>query len=729
MFSPKQLINHLMLLVLACVLLLLYVLQQQPSLGFSVHDETDKVVVSDVQSWLAEAGLGEGDELKAFGFADGRTSILYRHNLPMETLVRRQHFTTLKDYHLSQASLYRELIQTHKYLLLSDGREIDYSRHNLTLDHLPYSFWLILTFGLAGCLVSLLLWAWHPQRKETICLMLNGFGFLILTIPSAVLQIDMAVFHPILVLVLHYAFVLGHGVFLAFGLGVLIYFPQPLKYAARLVYTLLTVAAVMVAYGFLNKWEWSKAVREQYLFVSGNELYAGIGGAFVIALGLCAWQWKNTQRLPLQRLQTYWVVLAWLVGPVVYLAFYMLPMILNQQSILGRVGAWAVVFCSYWMLLLVIGKFHLIQIERHFQIAWFWILGTGLALAADVFMVTVIQLEEKTSLSLILVAVIWGYFPIRHYFYQRSASIRNRHYNQVFAETMLMLMNNSISGVNSSQELWKSVLVKCFNPVSIHTSEQMRSTGIGHRGQSLFVSASQYGTAFELYYAENGSRLFNQDDQELVITLQLLFKRMVSVQYAFVAGQAKERHRIRRDLHDQIGHQLLSLIYAATDEPVRKIAQNSLEQLRDVIRSLREELVKIDSLVAEVRGLAQEFCDHAGVTLQWQDESHHTLVWIHPHRYLNILNICRELLSNAVKHSQAQCILMQLSWDDAIFRLLIADNGIGFDDSMLGCGYGLDNINSRIEELDATIYWSQEPGTRAKISIPIVAKEIDVDLY
>jgi len=729
MFSPRQIINNLILLVLAFVLLLLYVLQQQPSLGFSVDKQTHKVLVAEVQPWLAKIGLKKGDELIALGFADGPNSPLYRHNLPMQTLERRQYFANLKAYHLSQASLYKQLPQTHKHLILADARRVAYPPHNLTLSHLPYAFWVILSFGLAGCLVSLLLWAWYPQRKETICFMLNGFGFLILTIPSATLQIEMAVFHPTLVMLLHCAFVLGHGIFLAFGLGVLVYFPQPLPRPARLVYSLVGVAAIVVVYGFFNKWEWGKAVTEQYLFVSGNELYAGIGGAFSIALGLCAWQWKNTQRLPLQRLQTYWVVLAWLVGPVIYLAFYMLPMMLNQQPILGRVGAWAVVFCSYWMLLLVIGKFHLIQIERHFQIAWFWVLATGLALAADVFMVTVIQLEEKTALSLILVAVIWGYFPIRHYFYQRSASQRNRHYNQAFSETMLMLMKNPISGVNSSQELWKSALVKCFNPVTIHASEQLQSTGIGNRGQSLFVSASQYGTAFDLHYAENGSRLFNADDQELVITLQLLFKRMVSVQHAFVAGQQKERNRIRRDLHDQIGHQLLSLIYASKEDSTRKIAQHTLDQLRDVIRSLREESVKIDSLVAEIRGLAQEFCHHAGVTLQWHSGAHDTLVQIHPHRYLNILNITRELLSNAVQHGHAQCITMQLSWNDAIFSLRVADNGIGFDNSIPDSGYGLDNINSRIEELDATLEWRHERGTSAQIVIPIAAKETDIEHY
>ena len=722
MFSPRQLINYLLLLVLAFVLLLLYVLQQQPSLGFSVHSEKHKVVVSDVQPWLVEAGLEIGDELKAIGFADGRISLLYRNKLPMETLERRQHFTSLRDYHLSQASLYRELIQPHKYLLLSDGREITYAQQDLSLGHLPYTFWLILTFGLAGCLVSLLLWAWYPQRKETICLMLNGCGFLILTIPSAALQTDMAVFHPVLVLFLHCAFVLGHGVFLAFGLGVLIYFPQPLRYAARLVYTLITLAAVVVAYGFLSKWQWHKAISDQYLFVSGNELYAGIGGAFLIALGLCAWQWKNTQRLPLQRLQTYWVALAWLVGPVVYLTFYMLPMLLNQPPILGRVGAWAVVFCSYWMLLLVIGKFHLIRIERHFKIAWIWILGSGLVIGADVLMVTVIQLEEKTSLSLILVMVIWVYFPVRYYLYQRSASKRHRLYHQVFFEIMWSLMKSSIGREADSQALWNNLLIRCFAPISIQTSAEQNDTEIRDRGQKLFVAAGKSTTAFELDFAENGSRLFNQDDKNLITSLQVLFERMVSVQYAFVAGQAKERNRIRRDLHDQVGHKLLSLIYAAKDETTRKIAQSTLEQLRDLIRALREEPVHIGNLVAELRGIAQEFCDHAGITLKWHQSAAQKEVKIHPHRYFNIINITRELLTNAARHGHAGRISMYLSWDTENLTLSVSDNGVGFNESSVSSGFGLDNINSRIEELDAILHWHHDLGTRAQISIPIIAK-------
>lgn len=722
MLSPRLLINLAIPTALSVVLILFYIVLQQPYLGFTLVNDSssNKPVVTSLEPWVADAGLRLGDQLLVITATDGKTIQLERRHFPSSTLERRQYYKNKKDLFVEQAKLYRVLSQPDLRLSLADGRQVQLPMGGKrSLANLPLSTWLTLLFGLAAWLVGLTIWAWHPEKRETTCLMLSGLGLFITTIPSAIYHIEMGILHPLMTWGLSYTFAFGQYCFLAFALCVLIYFPQRLNKVSILQRWILGGTASLAAFTFLNKWDFSAPLLEQYLYVSDSELYLITFAAYPVGVLFCFLQWRSSRNKPVERVRASWVLLSWMVGPSIYMVFYILPMSMGWEPPLSRTWAWAAVMSAYWMLLIVIGKFRLLQLERHIGTAWLWVVITIFFFALDILLVSVVDLTPQTSMLLILLIVLWGYLPARLLLYQRLSGKRKHRYNRILHEAVTALMNDSLKNNYNAVESWKKLLISAYAPVSVCQCDHQGGTTIQRSGQGLLVSANRFSPAFFIEYAENGARLFCQEDKDLVNTLQLLFERLSEFRNAFTAGQAQERDRIRRDLHDQIGYNLLSLIYAAKDDKARHLAQDTLEQLRGIIRALRDEPVVLNTMIAELKNLSEDICGDVDIELHWRDDIEISDAEISSHQYLNILNISRELLNNAICHADASRISIGLSKQAEKLTLVLSDNGVGFNHEMVQRGNGLNNIHSRAQELGATIHWNSECGTQAALQVPI----------
>ena len=79
----------------------------------------------------------------------------------------------------------------------------------------------------------------------------------------------------------------------------------------------------------------------------------------------------------------------------------------------------------------------------------------------------------------------------------------------------------------------------------------------------------------------------------------------------------------------------------------------------------------------------------------------------------------KEIVHNAVKHSNARCILVKATIENCILEILVEDDGIGFDTSRIFSGNGLRNIKNRMQKMDAELCVSSEinRGSTFKISL------------
>ena len=95
-----------------------------------------------------------------------------------------------------------------------------------------------------------------------------------------------------------------------------------------------------------------------------------------------------------------------------------------------------------------------------------------------------------------------------------------------------------------------------------------------------------------------------------------------------------------------------------------------------------------------------------------------------PERYVvNLWHIFQEAFSNIEKYAQAGKVSVSLAAADGTLRLVIADDGLGFDmeQAEMGTGYGLSNIKDRAERLGGILVMRSAPGngTVLDINIPV----------
>ena len=211
--------------------------------------------------------------------------------------------------------------------------------------------------------------------------------------------------------------------------------------------------------------------------------------------------------------------------------------------------------------------------------------------------------------------------------------------------------------------------------------------------------------------------------------LQLQMNEQKKITQAILQGQEKERNHIGQELHDNINQILAGTrIYLAiagnrneqVKESVRyplELLDQSIEEIRKLCASMVTPLndVQLEELVNDLLkkmnsgGIETTFnysipVDHLSDALK-----------------LNIYRIIQELSSNILKYAQASKVTVALKLEDTAVKLVVTDNGKGFNTAAKKNGIGLSNILSRVQSFSGTMDISSKEGagTKTNISLPV----------
>ncbi|WP_298715436.1 AraC family transcriptional regulator ligand-binding domain-containing protein [Chitinophaga sp.] len=204
--------------------------------------------------------------------------------------------------------------------------------------------------------------------------------------------------------------------------------------------------------------------------------------------------------------------------------------------------------------------------------------------------------------------------------------------------------------------------------------------------------------------------------------------------------EEKERSRIARSLHDGVCGTLAAV-------------RMHLGVLQDQVPSLHtaeflQTLALLDEAAREVRktahSLMPEVLQQYGLNSALETHCHNlapccptqinfysfgTPFRFEPGAELTVYRTAQELIQNAVKHAQADSIIVQLQFDGEDISLTIEDDGIGLPPDRLRPGSGLDILRQNVTGLGGTIDWDgrQGSGTSVTVTIPslhaILARE------
>ena len=246
----------------------------------------------------------------------------------------------------------------------------------------------------------------------------------------------------------------------------------------------------------------------------------------------------------------------------------------------------------------------------------------------------------------------------------------------------------------------------------------------------------------ELFLADKTGpqQTFTDSDQQLIETLSahaaLAVVNAQRTERARELSVAEERARLARELHDSVTQTLFSLTLAAESAAamaeaggaglaeqlgrVRELARTGLTEMRSMVETLRPVDVGTDGLAGTLRKRVELLRRVHDVRLSLRARGPARLQDRTVER--EVLLVASEALANALQHAEASAIEVTLDTGGEAVRLVVADDGRGFDlpgTLRQSRRLGLTSMRERAEALGGTVHVDTAPGTGTRVTLEV----------
>lgn len=216
-----------------------------------------------------------------------------------------------------------------------------------------------------------------------------------------------------------------------------------------------------------------------------------------------------------------------------------------------------------------------------------------------------------------------------------------------------------------------------------------------------------------------------------VVLRQLHDEKQIDLLNAVFETQETERKRLAEDLHDSVG-QVLSAIklnlhrldkIIETDAPksllldTRKLTDECIQEIRNIIHNVLPPVLTDFGLIDALQALCERLEKNTDIKIAFTKELPNDR--FSPEIEVTLYRIAQELFGNAVKHSGATSIQLQLTRENGTLMMSFSDNGVGFDPDNIKHGFGLKNLESRTQFINGKIqtYTKPHSGTLTTIKV------------
>jgi len=203
-----------------------------------------------------------------------------------------------------------------------------------------------------------------------------------------------------------------------------------------------------------------------------------------------------------------------------------------------------------------------------------------------------------------------------------------------------------------------------------------------------------------------------------------------------IQTQDDERHRISRELHDDIG-QRLSLLAVEFDLLSQSLAAVGNEAERQQVVQLK---AQADALTSDVHQLSHQLhsakLQHLGLRSAVEElvkqvgKQQRMAIELHtlggdadlpPDVALCLFRVTQEALNNVIRHSHAERVHIDLRVENALAKLSVQDSGVGFDVVDNLGGLGLVSMRERLRMIggDLLVESHQGQGTLISATVPL----------
>ena len=274
--------------------------------------------------------------------------------------------------------------------------------------------------------------------------------------------------------------------------------------------------------------------------------------------------------------------------------------------------------------------------------------------------------------------------------------------------------------------LLSQLLSDLFEPLEVNVGDlRTRRSRVAGDGSSMLIPVPVLGGAeptptqsILIRFAQRGRRLFTAEDARLTDRVVEQLRRAVHFDKAVEQGRHEERLRLAQDLHDDIGARLLTLMYKAQSPEMEDYVRHTLQDLKTLTRGLAASNHRLSHAAAEWKADLSHRLTAAHVELKWVLEFDVDILLTVVH-WSALTRILRELVSNAIAHSQAQQLEIDFRLLNDRLELTITDDGVGRDPRAWSHGLGLGGVRKRVKQLGGEVEWRevQPHGIRCSVVI------------
>ena len=215
----------------------------------------------------------------------------------------------------------------------------------------------------------------------------------------------------------------------------------------------------------------------------------------------------------------------------------------------------------------------------------------------------------------------------------------------------------------------------------------------------------------------------------------------------------EERERIAREMHDGLG-QVLGYVNTKTLAVARLLEMGKIEEareqvaqleaaakevygdVREAILGLRTTLSPDLGLLAALRQHLEGFEQQGGIHVELVAPDAEGDLRLPFATEIQLLRVVQEALANVRKHARASLALVRLERADGSVRLIVEDDGVGFDPERLPHEgwprFGLQTMKERAGAIGGTFVIDSSPGTgtRVILTVPhLIGKEVPDTSY
>lgn len=575
------------------------------------------------------------------------------------------------------------------------------------LEELPVGLWLHLGVGAMFMLVPLTVLSLRPRDAVARHFALLGLGILVSITSDAVFRYRELAFPAAW---LAWLGPLNHAGNLLAGaalLALMACYPTPLHRAPMLVRLSYTSAALL----------W---LGLQVRVFDGPDRGVPMVLSYLLAsIVPGVLQWRRTARRPVERAALRWFVLTFGLSLAMVALLLLVPVLLGLSApppLLVNLGLIALLVVPLGMAL-GITRYRLFELDRWWSSVWTWFFGGVAVMLLDAALIAVLGLSQWQAMPLALALLGWLYFPLRQWVWQRwfgGSTPSSGWPRALYAAT---------DGATLTQQ-WIDALRDRFRPLDIALlPAPVPHARLGEHGVQLDLPGLEPDApGLRLRHAHSGARLFSGADIQAATAMLSIARALHAALHERDRAVASERSRIRRDLHDDLGAKLLTLLYQV-DAPQQSLVRSAIRDTQDILTTLDAHALPLTEAVALWRDEAGLRADTHGFMLHWQSDALDSTALLSARQHTDLARILREAITNAVRHAQARVIAVTLRTPgDGWLHLSVRDQAHqpSATQPSDGSGAGTRQIARRASDLGGRACWHTMPdGTQLDVCVPL----------